>query len=170
MAGGASGVRVLLGLVTSRSFSPMSDSFSRADGVPHEPLHLRDYWGVVWRRKLLLFTIFSLIVGAGLARVLFKRPVYEATAQVLIERELPSLLDCEKNPRASEVWDDFYQTQYRLLQSRLLARKVVEKLHLLQDPEFGGPLSPSEVQSAEASAPGTSADMEFAIDSFNDRL
>src|SRR5262245_21006783 len=170
MAGGPARVCTPLRLVTRRSISPMSDSFTRADGAPHESLHLRDYWGVVWRRKLLIISIFTLIVGAGLARVIFKRPVYEATAQVLIERELPSVLDFEKNPRANEVWDDFYQTQYRLLQSRLLARKVVEKLHLLQDPEFGGPRSPSEVQAAEASAPGTSADMEFTIDTFADQL
>ena len=82
------------------------------------------------------------------------RPVYQATAQILIERQLPSVLDFEKNPRASEAWEDFYQTQYRLLQSRLLARKAVERLDLLQDPEFGGPRDPAAHASGGEGARG----------------
>jgi polysaccharide biosynthesis transport protein len=130
-----------------------------------EPLHLRDYWNVVRRRRGLAFSIFLLILAAGLARVVLLRPVYQATAQILIERQIPSVLEFEQHPRAQAL-DDFYQTQYRLLQSRLLARQVVDRVGLLNDPEFGGPRSAAQMNTATQAAPGTSPDMEEAIDTF----
>jgi capsular exopolysaccharide synthesis family protein len=135
-----------------------------------EPLHLRDYWNVLRRRRGLACFALLLIVAAAAARVVLLRPRYEATAQILIEREIPSVLEFEQRPRASQAWDDFYQTQYRLLQSRLLARQVVERLELLHDPEFGGPRSVVEVGAAHQAAPGASPMMEQAIDAFLARL
>jgi capsular exopolysaccharide synthesis family protein len=148
----------------------MSEIFLRREAPVPESLHLRDYWHVVVRRRWLALLVFGLIVGAVATRVVLVLPLYEATAQILIERQVPSVLEFEKSARASDAWDDFYQTQYRLLQSRLLARKVVERLHLLQDPEFGGPRSSAQVQAAESAAAGASPDMETAIDAFLARL
>src|SRR5512134_3966819 len=150
--------------------NPILEAVYRGDGPVQEPLHLKDYWHVVRRRRALAFAVFLLILGAGVARVTLVRPVFQATAQILIERQIPGVFDFERNPRANEAWEDFYQTQYRLLQSRLLARKVVERLHLLQDPEYGGPRSAAAVATAEAAPPGTSIDMERAIDRFLARL
>ena len=146
------------------------EDFPAGDSTLEEPLHLRDYWNVVRRRRALAFLVFLLIVAAGVARVVLVRPRYEATAQILIEREIPSVLEFEQSPRASQAWDDFYQTQYRLLQSRLLARQVVERLGLLHDPEFGGPRSTAEVNAAHEAPPGRSPVMEEAIGAYLARL
>jgi uncharacterized protein involved in exopolysaccharide biosynthesis len=142
----------------------------RRDTPQAGSLHLSDYWHVLVRRRWLALSVLLLVVGAAAARVVLVRPLYEATAQILIERKIPSVLEFERNPQAADAWDDFYQTQYRLLQSRLLARKVVEKLHLLHDPEFGGPRSTEEVAAAENASAGASPDMEAAIDAFLSRL
>jgi capsular exopolysaccharide synthesis family protein len=130
-----------------------------------EPLHLRDYWNVVRRRRGLAICVLLLVVAAGMARVVLLRPEYQATAQILIERQIPSILEFEQ-PRAGQAWDDFYQTQYRLLQSRLLARRAVERVGLLHDPEFGGPRTTAEVSAATKAAPGASPAMEQAINAF----
>ncbi len=129
-------------------------------------LHLRDYWHVVLRRRWLALLVLAAIVAAGAVRVLLVTPRYRATAQLLIEQKAPDVLDFEKNPRAAEAWDDFYQTQYRLLQSRLLARKAVLRLGLLQDASFAGALSAGEQAAAVEAAPGTSPAMEQAVDRF----
>ncbi len=114
------------------------ETLPREDGTPAESVHLRDYWYVLRRRRLLAFAVFVAIVAAATARTMLVRPVYEARAQILIERELPNVLDFDKNARVSEsAVEDYYQTQFRLLQSRLLARRVVERLGLERDPEFG---------------------------------
>jgi polysaccharide biosynthesis transport protein len=138
---------------------------------PHtEALHLREYWHVLLRRRWLALGVLLLVVTGGLLRILLLRPSYEATAHILIEKEIPSVLDFEKNPRVGEAWEDFYQTQYRLLQSRLIARKVVERLKLLQDPEFYGPRPLAEIEAAESAPPGGSQAMEDAIDRFLSQL
>lgn len=129
-------------------------------------LHLRDYWHVVLRRRWLALAVLAVVLSAGVARVLLVTPLYRATSQLLIEHQAPDPLDFEKNPRAAEVWDDFYQTQYRLLQSRLLARKAVQKLGLLRDASFAGRLPDDAIAAAEASQPGTSPAMERTVDRF----
>jgi uncharacterized protein involved in exopolysaccharide biosynthesis len=146
----------------------MSEVILRRDAPPAGSLHLSDYWHVLVRRRWLALSMLLLVVCAVAARDALVRPLYEATAQILIERKIPSVLEFERNPQAADAWDDFYQTQYRLLQSRLLARKVVEKLHLLPTPSSG--LRSTEVAAAENAAAGASADMEAAINAFLSRL
>ena len=114
--------------------------------------------------------VFVAVVAAAAVHLLFVQPAYQATAQVLIERDIPNILDFEKNARAADVWDSFYQTQYRLLQSRLLARRVVEKLNLQDDPEFGGPRPEGEREADTNAPPGASVALERVIDQFLDRL
>src|SRR5262245_9923833 len=89
-----------------------------------------------------------------------------------MERETPSVLGFKDPAEVNERgWgDEYYQTQYKLLQSRSLVRKVVEEMNLLQDPAFGGPRSEAEVEAVKASAPGESAVLERTIDAFLGRL
>jgi capsular exopolysaccharide synthesis family protein len=141
----------------------------RAEGGAPDALHLRDYWHVLLRRRWLALFVFALVAGAGTVRVLLQKPQYRATSQILIERQPPDVLDFEKNARMPEAVDDFYQTQYRLLQSRLLARQVIERMDLLKEPEYGG-LTDTQLAAAEKAAPGASPSMEWAIDLFLQRL
>jgi capsular exopolysaccharide synthesis family protein len=114
------------------------ETLPRDDTPANEPAHLRDYWHVVLRRRWLAITVMAMTVGAAAAYIALVKPVYEARAQILIEREIPNVLDFDRNPRATEsAAEDYYQTQFRLLQSRLLAQRVVERLGLENDPEFG---------------------------------
>ena len=127
--------------------------------------HLWDYLAVILRHRNLALAIFLVATGAATIRTLMTRPVYLATAQLLIEPENPNVLSFKEVADAQGGRDDYYQTQYKLLQSRSLVRRVVEGLNLLQDPEFGGPRAPETVEAAHAAAPGTSGLMEGAISS-----
>jgi capsular exopolysaccharide synthesis family protein len=148
-----------------------AETLPRSELVPYQALHLRDYWHVLVRRRWLAFFVFTVVVLGAAVRLALTRPVYQSTAQVLIERDVPNVLDFEKNARAADVWDSFYQTQYRLLQSRLLARRVVDRLNLQDDPEFGGPRPEGERSPTPTdAAPGTSLALERVIDQFLDRL
>src|SRR5713101_9491537 len=108
--------------------------------------HLWDYLAVLLRHRKLALAIFLTATAVATIRTLLTRPVYMATAQILIEREKSNVLSFKDVTEVDAAKDDYYQTQYRLLQSRSLARRVVETLNLLQDPEFGGPRPPTEVQ------------------------
>jgi len=108
--------------------------------VQSEPtVNAEELLGVLWRRRRLVLAIVFAVTGVGMLRALLTRPVYEAGVQILIEREQPNVLAFKEVAQVDAERDDYYQTQYKLLRSRALARKVISDLLLLQDPEFEGP-------------------------------
>jgi polysaccharide biosynthesis transport protein len=131
----------------------LAHALLRTAEPPTRPLHLRDYWHVLLRRRWLALFVWLAVAGAGAARIAFVRPLYEATAQILIDRDLPGTLDFQGQPRADEAWEDFYQTQYRLLESRRLAGRVIQHL-----------------ESTSRSSNGTPGGREDAIDALLKRL
>jgi capsular exopolysaccharide synthesis family protein len=137
-----------------------------------EEKHLLEYWHVLLRRWRLVVAVTVVITGAFTVRALLTPPAYSAVARLLMERESPSVLGFKDPAEVNERgWgDEYYQTQYKLLQSRALARKVVEEMNLLDDPAFGGPRQEAAVAAAKAAAPGESPVMERAIDGFLGRL
>lgn len=142
------------------------------DSQESRETHLWDYLHVLLRRRRLVIAVFLVVSGHAAVRTFLQRPVYTAAAQILIEREAPTILNFKEVAEVNAgVWgDDYYQTQYKVLQSRVLARKAVEAMDLFQDPEFGGPRSEPEVAKAKAAAPGESTLMEGMIDGYLGRL
>jgi capsular exopolysaccharide synthesis family protein len=135
---------------------------------PRGESHLWDYVHVLLRRRRLLLAVFAAVVAIAAARTFLTRPVYEATAQLLIEKTDPNVLNFRgvTEERAGVGIDDYYQTQYKLLQSRSLARRAVEKLGLLAGPAYGGPRTKEQVDAILAQPPGQSPELEGAIDAF----
>jgi len=135
------------------------------EGEPQDA-HLWEYIYVVLRRRRLVLAVFLGVATLATLHSLLTRPVYEGSAQILIERDTPNVLTFKEVAQVDAARDDYYQTQYKLLQSRALARRVIESMNLLQDPEYGGPRSPEEIQAVRVAAPGASPVMEKAIDAF----
>jgi succinoglycan biosynthesis transport protein ExoP len=127
--------------------------------------HLWDYVHVLLRRRRLIVAVFAAIVVAATLRSFLTEPVYQGTAQLLIEREDPNVLSFKgvTEERSGYGIDDYYQTQYKLLQSRSLARRVVEQLNLLNDPEYGGPRDKEQIDAILTQPPGQDPAMEGAI-------
>jgi capsular exopolysaccharide synthesis family protein len=127
---------------------------------------------VVLRRRYLVAAIFLAITAAVLVRTVLTRPVFEASATLLIERADPSILAFkDASGQVDNTFsDDFYPTQYKLLQSRSLARRVIEDMNLLTDPEFGGPRTAAEIAAAKAAPAGSSRIMEGAINALLGRV
>lgn len=117
------------------------------------------YVRVLVRYRRMVAAVFASVVALAALKSYATRPLYKAEAQILIERENPTVLSFKGVSDVNERgWaDDYYQTQYKLLQSRSLARKVIEELELLREPEFG------------AGATGEPA-LDAAIDAFLDKL
>jgi capsular exopolysaccharide synthesis family protein len=66
-----------------------------------------------------------------------QRPVYHAVAVLQIDRDAPNVLSFQEFVAEVAPYDDSYlETAFQVLQSRTLARRVIDKLHLDQSPEF----------------------------------
>jgi capsular exopolysaccharide synthesis family protein len=132
--------------------------------------HLLDYWQVIVRRRNLVMAVAMAVAGLIVLRAFLMRPVYKGAVQILIERATPNVLSFKEVAAVETARDDYYQTQYKLLQSRALVRKVIESANLLGSAEYGGPRSAEEIKAIAAAQPGASHVMEKAIDDFLLRL
>jgi hypothetical protein len=128
--------------------------------------HLWDHVHV--RRQRTVVAVFAAIVALATLRTLLTKPVYEATADLLIEKQNPNVLNIQgvTEERAGTAIDDYNQTQYKLLQSRNLARRVIERLNRLNDPECGGPPEKTQIEAILAQPAGQSPQLEGAISAF----
>jgi len=103
-----------------------------------DQINLRDYWRIIVKHRKLIITFFLVVVAAVAIHSLTMIPVYQSTTQILIERANPNVLRAEEMFVIDPTGQDFYQTQYKILESRALAGEVVNRLNLTEHPEFKG--------------------------------
>jgi capsular exopolysaccharide synthesis family protein len=104
-------------------------------------VHLLDRLAVVFRHLRLVMAVFVLVLTLALLRSYSTTPLYRAQAQILIEDER-SIAVAGLNSTDPAYWQEaepYYQTQYRILEGRSLARRVVRRLELEKHPEYGAP-------------------------------
>jgi succinoglycan biosynthesis transport protein ExoP len=100
------------------------------------------YWmglilGRGWRAALIAIAIFAIIVG--LASLLLPRTYY-AEGSVLVQPSHSSLTEANQNQNMQPIdLTSAVDTEVEMLKSRTLSETVIEKLGLLQDPEFNPP-------------------------------
>ncbi len=111
--------------------------------VENKSVHLRDYLDVIKRRRLPIIAVFIVIVGLVTTYTLLSTKRYSATTQILIEQSGQRALSIQEALAVDNSAMDFYQTQYRLIESRVIATKVVKELNLYRLHEFGKPLPDS---------------------------
>lgn len=98
---------------------------------------LIDYWRAIRRQWWLVIGIALLVVALALLATLLITPTFRATTTLQIERDAMKVVNLEGlMPAESPTDRDFYQTQYELLQSRSLARRVIREAELAKHPAF----------------------------------
>ena len=105
---------------------------------PESEFHISQWLGVMRRRRILLILVTGLVVAASIVLYFMTPRQYRATTVLQIERR-PTSAAAMQQPMQIDDWFDaqsFYPTQYRLLQSRGLAERVVKNLRLADDPVF----------------------------------
>lgn len=98
--------------------------------------HLSDYLRVLYKRRWVAVSAFLLVFVYAATSTLRKTPIYESTTQVLIEKESQRTPVINSMMPATDGWfdDDFYQTQYRMMQSRAIAWRTLTSMGLNQPP------------------------------------
>jgi polysaccharide biosynthesis transport protein len=108
----------------------------------NENVHLLDRLAVVYRYRRIAVTVFVLTMVALTIQNYTRVRLYEARAQVLIEDERSTDMTGLTPDLYYEDPQPYYQTQYRILKGRDLARRVVKTVHIEDVPEFNGTLRP----------------------------
>ena len=66
-------------------------------------------------------------------------PIYQGSARIVIEKENPNLVSIQEVMAVDATGSDYYQTQYKIIESRAVARAVVKRMDLENSPEFFPP-------------------------------
>ncbi len=130
------------------------------DPTPHAR-ELLDYWGVLKRRRGVVYLCLATVLLATLIGSFLVTPLYRSSVTAQIERQNPDILNVRDLASADysfASYGDFYQTQYKILASDAVARKTVERLGLVSHPLFAvGDSAPSLYGRLRALLPGTIA-------------
>lgn len=117
-----------------------------ASPLPPDETHLQDYLRTLLKHRWLVLTCFVLVVSGVTIATFLQTPIYEGVARVMIERELPRVLNIQEVQAMDATSQDFYQTQYEIIRSRPVLAKAIETLRLKNRmPELAQAADPSAV-------------------------
>ena len=154
-------------------------------------IHLLDRFAVIYRYRAIAISVLILTTLAVMIQSATAVPMYRAHARILIEDERSTAIPgLNSESQFFEDPEPYYNTQYKILQGRDLARRVVTKLQLHAVPEFNGTapsartwltivggfadrargLFSSSSTAQEAPAAGETPDESALVDTFISRL
>lgn len=89
--------------------------------------HLRDYLDVLLKRKRIVIAFFVPVVITVTLVSFIMKPLYQSSVTIQLAEEKPSLLEFKSIYRESHN-AEYYETQFNILKSNALAKRVVERL------------------------------------------
>ena len=108
-----------------------------------KPFDIYKYLRIASKYRWLIAGITLAVFLVTAVTTFMTTPIFKATASLQIEREATKVID-QGDVSSDEVGgQDFYQTQYQLLQSRTLAERTAAALSLSRDEAFNQTVAPS---------------------------
>jgi capsular exopolysaccharide synthesis family protein len=106
---------------------------------PEDEIHLRDYLQIILRRKWIVITVLLTVLTTVSIGTFMMKPQYKATTTIKIEMDKMNILSFNDVYQAQMTSEDsFQQTQFKVLKSRNLAKRVIRQMKLDASPEFSG--------------------------------
>lgn len=140
--------------------SEIADSQGPALREEGDEIDLHAYWRVLLRRRWTVLGVFAAAVLATLVVTVRQTPIYAATASIIIDLSAPKVLNNKDVQEVVETgtsgyWSskEYFETQYKVITSRAVAQRVIEKLQLGRDLRFlglDGVKDPAKVEEALA--------------------
>lgn len=123
-----------------------------ADPTTSEELDFSHYLDVILRRRWVVIVAFAIVFLSSALITFTTRRVYQASALLVIEKERVSG-QAQSGPMIENSNDDYYQTQYKLLQSRSLLQRVYSDLALERTEDFAEPRGLTKLQKSVSISP-----------------
>ena len=119
----------------------MEHTFINEHSLVEERFDLKQYLFIIFKKRWILLSIVFVVMVLTSIYTFKQTPIYRATAILLIENtwnppSFPTTRSSNIAPRLGG--QDYYHTQYQILQSTMLAKRVCDALEL--------PFSPSLLQ------------------------
>jgi polysaccharide biosynthesis transport protein len=141
------------------------DDYGYEERTPEGGFNLREYWAVILKRKWTIISFALIVLVTVTIGSFLIKPTYTAKGTLLVEKE-PNILTFEDIFQIEAFNDDYFQTQYKLLQSRALADDTIDRLKLYENEKFSGKIK----KEGEVPAQSDVKFREKLIERFLDRL
>ncbi len=115
---------------------------------------LLHYWRILKKRRWIVMATLGIIFALSVIATLNTTRLYQATSKVAIFPENPNALGFkdQENSSPDYQYDVALETQAAILRSDALAMKVIEAIHLDQNPTFAGATSAQAEDSIRVSS------------------
>ena len=115
---------------------------------------LLHYWRILRKRRWAVVATLAIVFALSVFATLKTTRLYQATSKVAIFPENPNVLGFKDGENSSPDFDYevTLETQAAILRSDALAMKVIEAMHLDQDPKFTGATRPQAEDSIRVSS------------------
>jgi succinoglycan biosynthesis transport protein ExoP len=107
----------------------------------HE-VHLLDYWRIVWRGRWTVLSVFVVVATLVAIGTFTQKAIYRGTATVEItpySHKVSPVADVAQTGTSGYGWyaeERYYNTQYEIIRSRDVAKRVFDRLDLYDHPRF----------------------------------
>jgi capsular exopolysaccharide synthesis family protein len=120
---------------TDTSETPQSDQVFGVNAAQGFDLH--EGLSFVWRQWKIIASAAAIAVLIGFIVTLTQTPRYTATALVLLDPQRQTAPGPGSEQSTSEISDAIIDNQISITRSTAFLKRVVERIHLVSDPEFG---------------------------------
>src|SRR5580765_7655273 len=94
-------------------------------------IKLREYFLVMIKRRWMILTIMLFVVTITGIYSFLQTPTYRSSATLYIDRLNYNIVpDVVSEQYSYQGYDNFFRTQYKLLKTKALAERVVQRLNL----------------------------------------
>lgn len=101
-----------------------------------EEIDLRAYWDIVFRYRWSLISFVFLCSLVVSVFVYSMTPVFRANATLLIEADEANIVSIEEVYGVDSSQQEYYQTQFEILNSRTLSERVIDVLEIAEHQEY----------------------------------
>ena len=144
----------------SETAAPAAEPTGAAAGAG---MNLAAYWQVIRKRWKLVTLVVTIVTGVVFIWTYRQPRIYASTCSIIIDPMAPKVLTgvtdvVELGTGSYWANREFYETQRRIMASKEVAQRVVERLGLASDPDF-----PAPGAAAAAAKAGTPRDIAAAL-------
>ncbi|MCX5838621.1 MAG: polysaccharide biosynthesis tyrosine autokinase [Deltaproteobacteria bacterium] len=104
--------------------------------IMDKQINLQDYLRVILKHRWTILAVFAVVFVSVTLFTFTATPIYRATARLIIEKDDPKVVSIQEVMSVDSSGLDYYQTQYKIIESRSVAREVIRRLKLNENEEF----------------------------------
>jgi len=104
--------------------------------IGQKNINIHDYLRVIFKHQWTILTVFSVIVISVIIFSFTATPIYRATTRIIIEKENPKVVSVQEVMSVDSSGLDYYQTQYKIIESKAVANEVIKRLKLDSNEDF----------------------------------